>query len=250
MLDKFRQQLRERRGGYSFRGHLARLKREGRLPRAAGGILAAVIVAGVAFGRCESSSITGPDESAADYAARTTSLTGGSVVPDPDPDRFTFEEKLVQRNVVFTGVNPCNGDAVRLEGTRYEKIRISAGVGYFDSHHHIRDWCLRGYAINDRRQKYEATDEHEHHLKITTAGLDEETETQEYLKALGSEPDWRLKVYQRYRVRYEDPLNIKVAFRAKASCDHECALPGGCIEREFTLVTADEFPITELPESP
>jgi hypothetical protein len=161
-----------------------------------------------------------------------------------------FKEKTVQRNVVFTGVNPCNGDAVRLEGIRYEKIRISVGAGYFESHHQIRDWCMRGFALNEPTQKYTGRDEHEHHLKITPAGLDETFETWEQLKALGPEPDWKLRVYQRYKVRYEDPLNMRVEFRSKASCEHNCSLPGGCVDREFTLVSADEFPISELPLSP
>jgi hypothetical protein len=109
---------------------------------------------------------------------------------------------------------------------------------------------MRGFALNEPTQKYTGRDEHEHHLKITPAGLDETFETWERLKALGPEPDWKLRVYQRYKVRYEDPLNMRVEFRSKASCEHNCSLPGGCVDREFTLVSADEFPISELPLSP
>ena len=248
MLREVRQRLRERRGKYSLRRHVARLRREGRLPRIGMGALAAVLVAGAAFAQCDTSSITGISDDLAPSSGPVASVSSGSLAPDPD--RLEFSEKTVQRNVIFTGVNPCNGDAVRLEGTRYEHIRISAGVGYFDSHHRIRDWCMRGYAIGNPEQKYMGRDEHEHHLRITTAGLDEEFETWEYLKALGSEPDWKLKVNQRYRARFDDPLNMRVEFRSKASCEHNCSLPGGCIDREFTLVTADEFPISALPESP
>lgn len=61
MLDQFRQRWRDRRGQYSLRGHIARLKRERRLVRVGAGALAAVIVAGVAFGQCQSN-ITGPSE--------------------------------------------------------------------------------------------------------------------------------------------------------------------------------------------
>lgn len=245
MLVGFRQRLRERRGRYSIRRHIARLTREGRLPQLLGGTLAVVIVAGVTLGRCESSSITGPSEPAAEISA---SVVSGSVVSDPD--NFTFKEKIVQRNVVFVGVNPCNGDAVRLEGTRYEKIRISVGVGYFDSHHKIHDSCMRGYAINEPKQKYKGSDEHEHHLKITTAGVDDELETQEELEALGSEPDWKFRLYQRYKARFDDPLDMRVEYRARGSCESRCELPGGCIDREFTFVSADEFPISELPSLP
>lgn len=227
-----------------MRRHVERLRREGRLPQIGVAVLAAVFVAGVSFGRCDSSSITGPNA----QSSPSPTIVGGS--PAPVSDDFTFQEKTVQRNVVFTGVNPCNGDAVRLEGTRYEKIRISAGAGYFDSHHQIRDWCMRGYAINNPDQKYKGTDEHEHHLKITTVGMDEEFETEEYLKAIGPEPDWKLKLYQRYKARYDDPLNMTVVFRARASCPSQCSLPEGCIDRDFTLVAADEFPISQLPVSP
>ena len=248
MLKDARQRFWQRRGKYSFRRHVSRLRREGRLPRIGLGALAAVLVAAATFAQCETSSLTGPTEDVTQTSAPVASVAGGSLASAPD--ELEFEEKTVQRNVVFTGVNPCNGDAVRLEGTRYEKVRISAGVGYFDTHHKIRDWCMRGYAINNRDQKYKGTDEHEHHMRVTTAGLDDEAETEEYLKALGSEPDWKLKVYQRYRARFDDPLNMKVEFRAKASCDNNCALPGGCVDREFTFVSADEFPISQLPESP
>ncbi len=248
MLREVRQRLRERRGEYSLRRHVARLRREGRLPRIGVGVLFAVVVAGATFAQCDTTSITGPVEDVALSSAPVATVTSGSLAPEPE--RLEFKEKTVQRNVIFTGVNPCNGDAVRLEGTRYESIRISVGAGYFDSHHRIRDWCMRGYAIGNPEQKYTGRDEHEHHLKITTAGLDEEFETWEYLKALGSEPDWKLRLYQRYKARYDDPLNMRVEFRSRASCEHNCTLPEGCVDREFTLVTADEFPISALPESP
>ena len=248
MLREVRQRLRERRGEYSLRRHVARLRREGRLPRIGVGVLFAVLVAGATFAQCDTTSITGPVEDVALSSAPVATVTSGSLAPEPE--RLEFKEKTVQRNVIFTGVNPCNGDAVRLEGTRYESIRISVGAGYFDSHHRIRDWCMRGYAIGNPEQKYTGRDEHEHHLKITTAGLDEEFETWESLKALGSEPDWKLRLYQRYKARYDDPLNVRVEFRSRASCEHNCTLPEGCVDREFTLVTADEFPISALPESP
>jgi len=248
MLREVRQRLRERRGEYSLRRHVARLRREGRLPRIGAGVLFAVLVAGATFAQCDTTSITGPVEDVALSSAPVATVTSGSLAPEPE--RLEFKEKTVQRNVIFTGVNPCNGDAVRLEGTRYESIRISVGAGYFDSHHRIRDWCMRGYAIGNPEQKYTGRDEHEHHLKITTAGLDEEFETWESLKALGSEPDWKLRLYQRYKARYDDPLNMRVEFRSRASCEHNCTLPEGCVDREFTLVTADEFPISALPESP
>jgi hypothetical protein len=240
MLNELRQRLRERRGQYSVKRHIARLGREGRLPQIGAGALAVTLIAVVSFGQCQSSTITGPSEEA---AVPNTSLTLA-------PDEVTFEEKTVQRNVVFIGVNPCNGDAVRLEGRRFEKIRISASVASFETYHKIRDWCLKGFALNDPRQKYNGTDEHEHRMKITTAGLDDVLETEEELIALGPEPDWKLKIYQRYRARYDDPLNMKVEFRSRASCANQCAIPGGCLDRDFTLVAADEFPISDLPEAP
>ena len=126
MFNEFRQRVRDRREQYSLRRHFGRLERERRLPHLRAGTLAPIIGAGMTFGQSQSSNIPGPGENL------TTSNAGGAANASlvSEPDAFTFQEKTVQRNVVFTGVNPCNGDAVRLEGSRYEKIRISAGVTY------------------------------------------------------------------------------------------------------------------------
>jgi hypothetical protein len=263
MLREFRRRFGDRRHGYSLRGHIARLKQEGRLPQIAFGAIAVFIVGGLTFGRCDSANITGPNETTAE--APTTTASGGSVVPahssgddDDDDDgvglpeeTFTFSEKTVQRNVVFTGVNPCNGDAVRAEGTRYEKIKITARGDYFDSHHEIEDY-FRGFAVNNPVQKYKGEDEHEHDMTITANGLDDQLETEEYLKAIGPEPDWKLEVEQRYRVRFDEPRDMKVYFRARASCmpTSRCTVVGGCVDREFTTVSSDETEVRSLPGVP
>lgn len=254
MFRGFRQQRRDRRGDYSFRKHLARLKREGRLPRMGVATLAVVLIAAVTFGRCESS-ITGPAEESADNGSIAgPAMTGILSPPDGGSGGGSggekFKERSVERNVVFVGVNPCNGDAVRAVGTRHEWLTIiTREPSYFESRSRIKDH-FRGYAVNDPYPpptRYEGHDEHEYNEIITPTKFVSETETHEHLISLGKEPNWKLFFYERRQTDLLNPLYTKVDYRAKASCSHTCTLPEGCVDREMSLASFSE---TEIPSIP
>lgn len=148
MLDEFRQRLRDRRGKYSLRRHLGRLRREGRLRQIVLAAVGLLTVGGLAFGRCQGSSITGPSDPMAETPVRGTVTAGGSVTPSASLGSETFKENTVERNVVFSGVNPCNGDMVKAMGKRHDKIRIVASPTSFAVDHHIND-SFHGEAIDD-----------------------------------------------------------------------------------------------------
>lgn len=253
MFKEYWQHRRDRRGDYSFSKHLGRLKREGRLPRLGLATLAVVLVAAVTFGQCESS-ITGPSETAANGGTIDgPALTGSITPPIGTPDGGNgdvFKQRTVERNVVFVGVNPCNGDAVRAVGTRYEALTlIVREPSYFESRSRIKD-RFYGYAINDpppHPTRYKGEDEHEHNEVISPTRLETEVETHEHLIALGPEPDWKLFFYERRRTDPTRPLHTKIDYRAKASCSYRCSLPGGCVDREMSLASFSE---TEIPSIP
>ena len=253
MFREFWKHRRERRGDYSFTKHLARLKREGRLPQIGLGTVAVVLLAAMSFGRCDSN-ITGP-ASGPSYTTSSGSLTpltgeDGGVAPSPGTGGTsgseTFKDRTVDRDFVFTGTNPCNGDAVRAEGHRHEYIRITTGTNssgpYFSSTHHMRDH-FKGFALNDPEQKYRGEDEHREDRRFSATKFDEHIHTEEYLKAYGPEPDFSL--YLHYRLKFQPTtLNIEPEFTAKARCHGQCSKSAGCPDQDFVLVSVKE---TEVP---
>jgi hypothetical protein len=293
MLDDFRQRLRDRRGQYSLRRHVARLKREGRLSRIGAGTLAAVIAAGVAFAQCQSSSITGPSEEVTESnvpgapAGGSVSLSGGSSndndsdtdgdsdsedsdsdklvpgldsdsdgdsdsdnVPILDPPPLEFEEKTFQRDVVFTGANPCNGETYEARGTRRDHVKSTIASDYFESRHRFQD-KFQGFAVIDlppRPTRYKGEDEHDHHIKVVFAeGSDDELETEEELVAVGPEPDWTLKYHERRKIDMANPMNSRYEVRARGRCKGTCTLPGGCPDVDFKLSSFQEIEVPPLP---
>ena len=240
MLDGLRQRLkdrgpRERRGGYSVRKHLGRLGREGRLPQIGLAAVALLTIGGLAFGQCDASSLTGPSASSETPVAST--VAGGSVAPASIGSE-TFKENTVERNVVFTGVNPCNGDMVRAVGKRHDKIRIVATPTSFTTDHHIND-SFRGEAVNDPAQAYTGSDVHSDRFEIGIDGVEHRELTNEHLIAQGQAPNWILHVHQRSDFRFDDPLNPAVTFKGHASCppESQCTLPGGCVDRELEVLS-------------
>jgi hypothetical protein len=243
----------DRRGGYSFRKHFARLKREKRLARIGVGAFAVFVVGGITFARCQSSGITGPSSASQSSPSLHTSDGGlpGTDVPD---DAFTIKEKTVQHDVVFVGENPCNGDIIEARGTRYEALRVTAGTGYFDSHSRIKDY-FKGFAVNDPDPpptRYKGENEVEHDMRITlTSGIDEEREVEQDLKSpSGSDPDYKLRVYMRVRVRPGDnPFYARqVTYRARATCSVEkCRKSGGCGDRDCETRETKIFDIPSIP---
>jgi hypothetical protein len=256
MLDGPGQQPDDRRGGYSFRKHFARLKREKRLARIGVGALAVLVVGGITFARCQSSGITGPSTASAPNSnapsLHESSPGGLGGVPG---DALTFKEKTVQHDVVFVGFNPCNDDEIEARGTRYESLRVTAGTGYFDSHSRIQDY-FKGYSVSDgpldRPIRYKGQNEVEHDSRITlTSGIDDEKEVEEDLISQGSQnPDFKLRVFMRVRVRPgDDPFNARqITYRARATCSVEkCRKSGGCGDRDCETRETKIFDIPQMP---
>jgi hypothetical protein len=227
MLDEFRQRLGDRRGKYSVRKHIGRLRREGRLRQVGVAAVVVLTAGGVAFARCQGSSITGPSEP----IAETPRLNLGSE---------TFQENTVERNVVFSGVNPCNGDAVKAFGKRHDKLRVRIAPSGTSAtlDHHIND-SFHGEAIANPNQKYTGSDVHSDRFDIGMDGMRHREITNEHLIAQGPAPNWILHVHQRSDFRFADPLNPTVTFEGHASCPSEskCTVDGGCVDRDLTVVS-------------
>jgi hypothetical protein len=254
MLDGPGQQSDDRRGGYSFRKHFARLKREGRLARIGVGAFVVLVVGGITFARCQSSNITGPSSASRTNAPslHEEGSTGG--LGGLPGDAFTIKEKTVQHDVVFVGFNPCNDDAIEARGTRYETLRVTAGTGYFDSHSRIQDY-FKGFSINDPYPpptRYKGQNEVEHDSRITlTSGIDDEKEVEEDLISQGLQnPDFKLRIFMRVRVRPGDnPFYARqVTYRARATCSVEkCRKSGGCGDRDCETRETKVFDIPQIP---
>lgn len=227
MLQGFRQRLDERRGKYSLLKHIGRLRREGRLPRVGLAAAAVLAVGGFAFARCEASSITGPSEQLAE-APRTTAISGGDVATATVGSE-TFRENTVERNVVFVGINPCNGDAVRAFGKRHDRFKAAVSPTSATLDHHIND-SFRGEAINNPTQVYTGSDVHQDRAAIGVDGVEHRELTNEHLISQGPAPNWILHVQQRSDLRFTDPVNPVVTFSGHASCPPQsrCTREGGC----------------------
>jgi hypothetical protein len=239
MLDGFRQRLSERRSKYSLRKHIGRLRREGRLPQIGLAAVAVLTIGGLAFARCQDS-ITGPNAPVAETPVGGAVTAGGSVTtPSASLGSETFRENTVERNVVFSGVNPCNGDAVKAFGKRHDKIKIVASATSFAVDHHIND-SFRGEAIDDADQIYTGSDVHKDNFEIGIDGVEHRELTNEHLIANGPAPNWILHFHQRSDFRFDDPLNPTVTFKGHASCpsDSRCTVPGGCVDRDLTVLSA------------
>jgi hypothetical protein len=188
-------------------------------------------------------------------APNAPSLSGGTLGGLPG-DATTFKERTVQHNLVFTGYNPCNDDQIIAEGTRYENIRVTAGTGYFDSHNKVQDY-FKGYAVNDpppRPTRYKGENEFEHDMRITVLnGIDDEREVEQELNASGSEPDFKLKIYARYRVRPSsnifDAATPQITYRARATCTTpgNCRKNDGCPDRDCENTKSEEYEIPSMP---
>lgn len=243
MLDELRQRLkdrppRERRERYSTRRHFARLRREGRLPQIGVASAALLTIGGLAFGRCDASGVTGPSSSDTGMPVANAVAAGSIAMSSAGVGSETFKENTVERNVVFSGVNPCNGDLVKAFGKRHDKIKIVASPTSFAADHHIND-SFRGEAIEDPTQAYTGSDVHTDRFEIGIDGVEHRELTNEHLISQGPAPNWILHVHQRSDFRFDDPLNPTVSFKAHASCppESQCTMPGGCVDRELSVAS-------------
>ena len=243
---RFRQKSSDRRQGYSFPRHLSRLKQEGRLPQIGLAAMALVIAGGLTFGRCQGDSITGP--STATEARPQTMLASsatGSLAPATVP---TFRENTVDRNAVFVGVNPCNGEPVVARGSRHDRISATVtAAGNFEADHHINDSFksvatdAQGVEVADPEAEYVGGDVHNDRLSVDfVEGVTSHRElTNERLSRRGGGDHWVLHMDQRSEFRADDPLNPTVSIKGHASCPptSQCRLPDGCPDQAFSLMS-------------
>lgn len=240
MLDEFRQRMKDRRGRYSLRKHIGRLRREGRLPQIGLAAVAVLTIGGLAFARCQNS-ITGP-ETVAETPAGGAGTASGSVATS---ESETIRENLHFRKIAFAGVNPCNGDVVTAIGHRHEKFTTTTIISPTDItieiDHHMND-AFQGEARNNPEQLYTGSDVHKDRFVLGAEGVEHPDLTNEHLISKGSAPNWILHMHQKSKVKFSDPLNPTATFKAHASCPStsECMLPEGCVDRDLEL----------LPETP
>src|SRR5687768_13122467 len=170
MLDGLRHRLkdpRERRGGYSVRKHLGRLQREGRLPQIGLAAVALLTIGGLAFGQCDASSLTGPSSSFTEAPSATVGAGGSVATSTASLGAETFRENTMDREFVFTGVNPCNGEPVIARGKRHDRIAATVSAsGSFDADHHLNDSFksvaidAQGVEVTDPDREYVGGDVH------------------------------------------------------------------------------------------
>jgi hypothetical protein len=244
MFRKYWQHRRDRRGDYSFKKHLARLKREGRLPQIGLGTLAVVLVAAVTFGRCESN-ITGPSETVAQSPNSPQAST-----------LFDVRERTVQRDFVFQGENPCNGDSYIVRGTRRTFFRNWAGVNEHGQYFNITsvdEDHLKGFAVSDSKQKYEQRDKHEFNFRdkllYDPPKLDWHRHSEEHIKAIGDDPDFTMYLHERLKITPLDLSDMKAEYISKAKCDGRCVQPGGCVEQDFITISVTETDVPSVPST-
>jgi hypothetical protein len=246
MLKGFRMRSGDRRQRYSLRRHIARLKQEGRLPQIALAAMAVAIGGGIAFGQCDSSSITGPSEpvAASPNSPPVTSISG-SVASASLGGSETFKDNTVERDVVFTGRNPCNGELVVARGKRHDKISMTASTNSFEVDHHLNDSFKSvaldeaGVEVNGPDLEYVGSDVHKDRLTIGLDGTQHRELTNEHLTRPGG-PNWIFHLHQTSEFSYTDPQNASVSMRGHASCPptSRCTMPGGnCPDRMFTLTS-------------
>lgn len=252
MFGKFQKRSGDRRQKYSFREHLARLKREGRLPQIGLATAAILIAGGVTFGQCKGDSITGPSEPLAESS--TMPASGGSVAHAST--LFDVKERTVQRDFVLQGQNPCNGDPYVVRGTRRSYFRNWAGVnenGEYFNITSVDEDDLKGFAVNDSRQRYEHRDKHEFNFRnklvYDPPKFDWHRHSEEKIKAIGSDPDFTMYFHERLKITPLDPSDMRAEYISKAKCDGQCTQPGGCVEQDFATVSVTETDIPSVPST-
>lgn len=248
MLDEFRKHLRDRRGRYSLRKHLGRLRREGRLPQIGLATVALLTLGGVAFARCQDS-ITGPPPVAETPVGGAVSSGGSVGTPSASIGGESFREHTMNRDFVFTGINPCNGEPVVARGRRHDRLTATISLsGNFDADHHLNDSFksvavdAQGVEVTDPELEYVGGDVHNDRMSIYFPdGASHRELTNEHLSRRGGGDHWVLHLDQRSEFRLGD-LEPTVTVKGHASCPptSHCKLADGCPDRTF-------HPVTEVP---
>jgi hypothetical protein len=246
MLKGFRMKSGDRRQKYSLRKHIGRLKQEGRLPQITLAAIVVVVAGGIAFGQCDSSSITGPSESVATSPSSPAGTSAsGSVASASLGGSDNFSENTVQRDVMFSGVNPCNGELVVAKGRRHEKTTLTASANSFTADVLLNDSFKSvvlneaGVEVNEPDLEYVGSDVHKDRYTVGLDGIQYRQLTNEHLKRRDG-PNWIFHLHQTSNVSYTNPQNASVSMRGHASCPptSRCTMPdGNCPDRVFTLVS-------------
>ena len=252
MLDGFRQILRdrtprERRGRYSVRKHVSRLHREGRLPQIGLAVVAVLTIGGLAFGQCDASSIAGPSPVTETTVAGAVTAGGSVNTSTAGLGAETFRDNTVNREFVFTGINPCNGEPVIARGRRHDRIAATVSAsGSFDADHHLNDAFksvaidAQGLEVTDPELEYVGGDVHNDRMSVNF--LDGTTShrelTNERLSRRGGGDHWVLHLDQRTEFTVEDP-EPKITIKGHASCPptSRCSLADGCPDRTFSVTS-------------
>ena len=241
---------RDRRRGYSFRRHFARLKQEGRLPQIAAASVALLLLGGIAFGQCRGDSITGPGTPTAESGAAGTVATStlGSVSTASGP---LFKSNDMIRPATFIGRNPCNGDLVVATGKRHIMVTNSvSSSGDFQTDEHINDSFKsvlvtpEGTEVPDSDVEYVGSDVHSHRMLVDALepGMIHRDLTNEHLSRRGGEDHWVLHLQQRTEFSVDPltgemtPANIEIKGHASCPEKRHCKMPGDCPDQAFEFV--------------
>ena len=225
-FEELRRRLRDRRSEYSFRKHLGRLKKEGRLTQIGIAAAAVLVVSGITFGRCQSSNITGPSQQ-----------SETAPVLQPSPSLTTTETTSETfRNFAFTGYNPCNGDAVAGTGTRHELVHFTINAdGSTKIKKHTND-AWKGKAADDQT-KYSASDVHDDMQENSGTTFEHRDINNEHLISEGRSPNWILHLVQKTYIDALDPTKNSVEVKGFAKCPptSSCSFPDGCPDLQLSL---------------
>ena len=116
---------RDRRRGYSFREHVGRLRRAGRLNQVVVATAATVLIVGVSVSRCQSSNITGPaEERTGTQANGSLSTTSTSKMSAEKTALAIFPANLLP------AVHPCQTDVTFVESQGQAEFVYNDEVTY------------------------------------------------------------------------------------------------------------------------
>jgi hypothetical protein len=216
------------------------------LPQIALAAVAVLTAGGLAFAKCDGSSITGPSARVAETPVAGAATSGGSVSTSSLGGE-AFRENTVNREFVFTGVNPCNGEPVVARGKRHDRIAATVSLsGNFDADHHLNDSFksvaidAQGVEVADPDLEYVGGDVHNDRMSVNfLEGTTSHRElTNERLSRRGGGDHWVLHLDQRSEFTVENP-EPKITITGHASCPptSRCSLSDGCPVRTFSVTS-------------
>lgn len=121
----FRERRKDRRRGYSFRGHFNRIRQQKGVGRIALSLCGTALIAGAFMANCRSESVTGPVTSAHTSGGDVTS-GGGSSPSGSSHSLLDYNGKTVTTDYELADENQCNGEAVPVKGTMSVTFFVSS----------------------------------------------------------------------------------------------------------------------------